>query len=156
MANSKSCDCAVLFTSVHRHSSLTLFIILVTFVRMSHSKNLAPKARPVFPANPTDRDFPPIKNLDAFRLLRPSNDDMVRLLLHDNLDEENFQDDDDDTQHAPLVDGSVVIRSTIPQFGIMGTHGEKARMMDVNNRIFLNTNVPFSAFICGVQGSGEF
>lgn len=61
-------------------------------------------------------------------------------------------DDEMDTeiQHAPLLSEDLFSkdnRDAVPQFGLLGTH-EKELM-------FLNTNVPFSAFICGVQGRGK-
>ncbi|EKG14252.1 Rhodanese-like protein [Macrophomina phaseolina MS6] len=43
----------------------------------------------------------------------------------------------------------------IPQYSLLGSridgHGETGQ----DPRIFLNTNVPFSAFVCGLQGSGK-
>jgi hypothetical protein len=59
--------------------------------------------------------------------------------------------------HAPLVDESIVRRENttglIPQYGLVGTHDQNTE--NTQSKLFLNTNVPFSAFVCGVQGSGK-
>ncbi|KAF2023671.1 hypothetical protein EK21DRAFT_80342 [Setomelanomma holmii] len=59
-----------------------------------------------------------------------------------------------DIEHAPLLSQSLVMqhaRDLVPQFGFLGSiHAEDSEM-----KIFQNTNVPFSTFICGVQGSGK-
>lgn len=46
----------------------------------------------------------------------------------------------------------------LPQYGLLGSakHMKEICSTDrFDNRLFLNTNIPFSAFICGVQGSGK-
>ncbi|KAI9778835.1 MAG: hypothetical protein M1816_003899 [Peltula sp. TS41687] len=50
------------------------------------------------------------------------------------------------------------VQSHLPQYGLLGILNpnipidfEEAR----NSQVYLNTNIPFSAFICGVQGSGK-
>jgi hypothetical protein len=56
---------------------------------------------------------------------------------------------------APLIDASIIsstARSLVPQYGLLGSHTE-AR--DTKSKLLLNTNVPFSMFLCGVQGSGK-
>ncbi|KAJ4286312.1 hypothetical protein N0V90_013346 [Kalmusia sp. IMI 367209] len=58
-------------------------------------------------------------------------------------------------QHAPLIDADVISSDTqhlLPQYGLLGWHVE-AR--DTESKLFLNTNVPLSVFLCGVQGSGK-
>jgi hypothetical protein len=58
-------------------------------------------------------------------------------------------------QHAPLLDATIISshdRSLLPQYGLLGVHRE-AR--DAGSKLLLNTNVPFSMFVCGVQGSGK-
>jgi hypothetical protein len=58
-------------------------------------------------------------------------------------------------QNAPLLDASIISshdRSLFPQYGLLGVHRE-AR--DAESKLLLNTNVPFSMFVCGVQGSGK-
>jgi hypothetical protein len=57
---------------------------------------------------------------------------------------------DTEIQHAPLLSATsftVENRDAVPQYGLLGSHEKEL--------LFLNTNVPFSAFICGVQGSGK-
>ena len=60
-------------------------------------------------------------------------------------------------RHAPLIDESIVrdasTRSNLPQYGLMGTRSHTTD--DKPSKLFLNTNVPFSAFVCGIQGSGK-
>jgi hypothetical protein len=58
-------------------------------------------------------------------------------------------------QHAPLIDASFISShdgSLLPQYGLLGSHME-ARAAE--SKLLLNTNVPFSMFVCGVQGSGK-
>ncbi|KAH4855058.1 hypothetical protein HBH77_001730 [Parastagonospora nodorum] len=58
-------------------------------------------------------------------------------------------------QHAPLIDASFISShggSLLPQYGLLGSHME-AR--GAESKLLLNTNVPFSMFVCGVQGSGK-
>lgn len=53
-------------------------------------------------------------------------------------------------QHAPIIAEDILAqesRDSIPQYGLLGSFG--------NQKMFLNTNVPFSTFVCGVQGSGK-
>lgn len=57
-------------------------------------------------------------------------------------------------EHAPLLSGSVVTRHhkhLVPQYGFLGS----TSLDDTDIRVFQNTNVPFSTFICGLQGSGK-
>ncbi|KAI1537805.1 ATPase [Pyrenophora tritici-repentis] len=91
--------------------------------------------------------------------------------FHGNLDDTDFlisnDSEDDDTgdsrtnewttqiRHAPLVSADVIFRDTqhvLPQYGLMGLHDEAK---DTRSKLFLNTNIPFSIFLCGVQGSGK-
>jgi hypothetical protein len=58
-------------------------------------------------------------------------------------------------QHAPLLDANTISCSTQqlpPQYGLIGSRDKAA---NTKFKLFLNTNVPFSMFICGVQGSGK-
>ncbi|KAF2245808.1 hypothetical protein BU26DRAFT_432433 [Trematosphaeria pertusa] len=76
-------------------------------------------------------------------------------LLSDDSDEEEDEDEDTtetDTEirHAPLVSGALNPAENgqlLPQYGLLGSCNKE--------KLFLNTNIPFSAFICGVQGSGK-
>ncbi|CAO2647186.1 Nn.00g081080.m01.CDS01 [Neocucurbitaria sp. VM-36] len=52
--------------------------------------------------------------------------------------------------HAPLISGKMLAggpNNATPQYALLGSHEKE--------KLFLNTNAPFSAFICGVQGSGK-
>lgn len=58
-------------------------------------------------------------------------------------------------QHAPLLGVDVILHNDqhlLPQYGLMGLYGEAK---DIRSKLFMNTNVPFSVFLCGVQGSGK-
>ena len=44
---------------------------------------------------------------------------------------------------------------TFPQYGLIARASSTSLRMQGDSKLFLNTNVPFSAFICGVQGSGK-
>ncbi|KAL9105734.1 MAG: hypothetical protein Q9187_008663 [Circinaria calcarea] len=49
-------------------------------------------------------------------------------------------------------------QNLIPQYGLLGNLSPNQNNDSVkaaDRRIFLNTNIPFSAFICGLQGSGK-
>lgn len=62
-----------------------------------------------------------------------------------------------DIGHAPLISESIVIRHAdefLPQYGFLGCLREENSQVG-HVKIFQNTNVPFSSFICGVQGSGK-
>jgi hypothetical protein len=64
--------------------------------------------------------------------------------------EEKIRDINMEIQHAPLIAAGLLTTEhfeSLPQYGFLGIH-DKSKM-------FLNTNVPFSVFICGVQGSGK-
>jgi hypothetical protein len=43
----------------------------------------------------------------------------------------------------------------LPQYGLLGSSNPSPSTTILDSRLFLNTNVPFSAFVCGVQGSGK-
>ncbi|KAH7398931.1 hypothetical protein DE146DRAFT_719015 [Phaeosphaeria sp. MPI-PUGE-AT-0046c] len=57
---------------------------------------------------------------------------------------------------APLVNAAIISKDTkrlLPQYGLLGSYdGEASHTV---SKLLLNTNVPFSMFICGVQGSGK-
>ncbi|RMZ67722.1 P-loop containing nucleoside triphosphate hydrolase [Pyrenophora seminiperda CCB06] len=58
-------------------------------------------------------------------------------------------------RHAPLLSVDVILQNDqhlLPQYGLIGLYGEAK---DVRSKLFINTNVPFSMFLCGVQGSGK-
>lgn len=43
----------------------------------------------------------------------------------------------------------------LPQYGLLGSFNPTDSTTISDSRLFLNTNIPFSAFVCGVQGSGK-
>jgi hypothetical protein len=61
-----------------------------------------------------------------------------------------------DISSAPLFSGAIVqdARGLLPQYGFLGTHSTEDDNPSTSD-IFVNTKVPFSVFICGVQGSGK-
>ncbi|KAF1994123.1 hypothetical protein P154DRAFT_448366 [Amniculicola lignicola CBS 123094] len=64
---------------------------------------------------------------------------------------------DSEIRHAPLISEGILLKArkgTVPQYGLLGTYAPDG-VEESRAKIFLNTNVPFSAFICGVQGSGK-
>jgi hypothetical protein len=88
--------------------------------------------------------------LDASELLI---EDTSLLLAEDSSDEEGYEVEagiDTEIQHAPLISANLLAandRDLVPQYGLLGSYEKEM--------LFLNTNIPFSAFICGVQGSGK-
>jgi hypothetical protein len=60
-------------------------------------------------------------------------------------------------RQAPLVAAGIVAEhynDLVLQYGLLGSL-EDEHDAPTNSALFLNTNVPFSAFVCGVQGSGK-
>lgn len=60
-------------------------------------------------------------------------------------------------RQAPLVSARVIIehyKNLVPQYGLLSSLEDELET-PTGCQLFLNTNVPFSAFICGVQGSGK-
>lgn len=60
-------------------------------------------------------------------------------------------------RQAPLLTAGIVsehYEDLVPQYGLLGSLGDENDSSS-NSQVFLNTNVPFSTFICGVQGSGK-
>ncbi|KAH6613032.1 hypothetical protein C7974DRAFT_418131 [Boeremia exigua] len=58
---------------------------------------------------------------------------------------------------APIVAANIVAehyKELVPQYGLLGSLEDESETL-TDAQLFLNTNVPFSAFICGVQGSGK-
>ncbi|KAF4635433.1 hypothetical protein G7Y89_g2662 [Cudoniella acicularis] len=43
----------------------------------------------------------------------------------------------------------------LPQYGLLSSFETSSSNAPARSKLFLNTNVPFSAFVCGVQGSGK-
>ncbi|KAJ1717570.1 hypothetical protein NYO67_258 [Aspergillus flavus] len=63
------------------------------------------------------------------------------------------QQDCTSAQNAVLI--SSTARAMPSQFALMGGLRGQQSALPPDPRVMLNTNVPFSAFICGVQGSGK-
>jgi hypothetical protein len=53
------------------------------------------------------------------------------------------------------VFGSPGSDDDLPQYGLLGSSEPSSLAAVMDSRVFLNTNIPFSAFVCGVQGSGK-
>ncbi|OGM44510.1 hypothetical protein ABOM_006723 [Aspergillus bombycis] len=62
-------------------------------------------------------------------------------------------------QNYTIAQNAILISSIAsvmpPQFALMGGLRARQSVLPPDPRVMLNTNVPFSAFICGVQGSGK-
>ncbi|KAI8933441.1 hypothetical protein NX059_010055 [Plenodomus lindquistii] len=61
-------------------------------------------------------------------------------------------------EQSPLLAECIVSKHAsdlVPQFGFLGCLHEDDTQHSTITKLFHNTNVPFSAFICGVQGSGK-
>lgn len=60
-------------------------------------------------------------------------------------------------QDAIVFSGNILEQNgeDLPQYGLLGCMVSESSTDKVNARVFLNTNIAFSAFICGVQGSGK-
>lgn len=61
-------------------------------------------------------------------------------------------------KNAVLFSGSVLENKghgLLPQYGLLGSTSSALSIKPADARLFLNTNIPFSAFVCGVQGSGK-
>lgn len=85
-----------------------------------------------------------------------SDSELYDLLLADDVDDvddENDRLDQPNTEirHAPVVSGDILKNNCdlLPQYGLLGSEATSG------DKMFQNTNVPFSSFICGVQGSGK-
>ncbi|MCJ1353992.1 MAG: hypothetical protein MMC33_003979 [Icmadophila ericetorum] len=73
---------------------------------------------------------------------------------------EKPQCDSNDIKNAVLFSANVLEKcdgSLIPQYSLLGSANVKVEgtFDPAASRLFLNCNVPFSTFICGVQGSGK-
>ena len=58
---------------------------------------------------------------------------------------------------APLMTGNILAEhagTLVPQYGLLGRFSDTQDVCSASH-VFLNTNTPFSAFVCGVQGSGK-
>lgn len=63
-----------------------------------------------------------------------------------------------DSRNAVLFPGHLIVNSSqddFPQYGLLASSDLIDPTTTSDPRLFLNTNIPFSAFVCGVQGSGK-
>jgi len=64
-----------------------------------------------------------------------------------------------DSKNAVIFSADVLgchgLDDDLPQYGLLGSSDPNSSTTIMDSRLFLNTNVPFSAFVCGVQGSGK-
>jgi hypothetical protein len=63
-----------------------------------------------------------------------------------------------DLKNAVLFTGDMIDQSRhndFPQYGLLASSDSTYSAIPSDPRLFLNTNIPFSAFVCGVQGSGK-
>jgi hypothetical protein len=66
-----------------------------------------------------------------------------------------------DVRNAVIFSTEVLKRydsELLPQYGLFGSvcpTKESLSTVNTDPRLFLNVNIPFSAFICGLQGSGK-
>jgi hypothetical protein len=88
-----------------------------------------------------------------------AHSDMNFLLADDSEDSDGENKQFGNAAHtirnAPLIDAGIMSSnngSLLPQYGLLGSHG---KTRGVKSKLFLNTTVPFSMFLCGVQGSGK-
>lgn len=61
-------------------------------------------------------------------------------------------------KNAVLFSGNVLDSAEdgiLPQYGLLGNTPVALAAKPADARVFLNANIPFSAFICGIQGSGK-
>lgn len=96
---------------------------------------------------------------DSMTCIHSDVNDTDRLLSDDSEDDDTGETESNEKtnqiRHAPLVDTSIIAQGAqdlLPQYGLIGSHGGDR---GVASKLFLNTNVPFSMFLCGVQGSGK-
>ncbi|KAG8885148.1 hypothetical protein FRB97_001966 [Tulasnella sp. 331] len=82
----------------------------------------------------------------------------------DLLDERVLNEQPHEVVTAPLItrdayDHGKGLAKAVPQYGVIGSilsvHSHDAIEFHGDPRLYLNTNAPFSAVVCGVQGSGK-
>lgn len=88
----------------------------------------------------------------------PSTLELQFRLLHIEDGAENDEPSTHKLRSAVLFSGNILDyhgSGLLPQYGLLGSTYWPPSVKPADSRLFLNTNVPFSAFICGVQGSGK-
>lgn len=95
---------------------------------------------------------------DAASRKAPEFQQFDRLLIDQNQSSSTSQSSvEHSIRQAPLLTANVIAehyKDLIPQYGLLGSLLDEEEHV-TNPQLFVNTNVPFSAFICGVQGSGK-
>jgi hypothetical protein len=86
--------------------------------------------------------------------------DLERQLQFLSIADENSSSSDENPrsiEHSVLVSPTLEdMGNKMPsQFGLLGHLASQQSEDLVDPRVMLNTNTPFSAFICGLQGSGK-
>ncbi|KAL0949678.1 hypothetical protein HGRIS_009716 [Hohenbuehelia grisea] len=84
-------------------------------------------------------------------------------LLHDSEGDLSSNSETHDLTTAPLFTREAFVETTgldkETQYGVMGAtvsiHSPTSVQIPDDRRLYLNTNAPFSAIVCGVQGSGK-
>ncbi|CBY00281.1 predicted protein [Plenodomus lingam JN3] len=99
--------------------------------------------------------------------IQESDDEEPDFSLMDELMPSSNQTSDSDSKlqgprrdigHGPLLSQSIVVehaRDLIPQYAFLGCLQDETFAESAAVKVFHNTNVPFSTFVCGVQGSGK-
>lgn len=85
-------------------------------------------------------------------------------LLHDSISDIRGRSKDHELQTAPIITRDAYVaacyREGATQYGVLGSilsiHNKNhLPYKPVNPQLYVNTNAPFSAVVCGVQGSGK-
>ncbi|OAX42919.1 hypothetical protein K503DRAFT_766314 [Rhizopogon vinicolor AM-OR11-026] len=84
-------------------------------------------------------------------------------LLHDSIADPRGKSRDHELRTAPIITRDAYVaagyREGATQYGVLGSvlsiHHKNAIYKPVNPQLYVNTNAPFSAVVCGVQGSGK-
>ncbi|KAF7790865.1 hypothetical protein EIP86_001823 [Pleurotus ostreatoroseus] len=90
-------------------------------------------------------------------------EDVAELELLANLTLDQRSNKDHELSTAPLLTRDAYMaagnQSTFPQRGLLGSvlefEGEPITGTTIDSRLYMNTNAPLSALVCGVQGSGK-
>jgi hypothetical protein len=85
-------------------------------------------------------------------------------LLHDSMSDVRGRSNDHELRTAPIITRDAYIaagyREGATQYGVLGSilsihNKNNVPYRPVNPQLYVNTNAPFSAVVCGVQGSGK-
>ncbi|KAJ8595321.1 hypothetical protein M405DRAFT_728350 [Rhizopogon salebrosus TDB-379] len=84
-------------------------------------------------------------------------------LLHDSITDTRGKSKDHELRTAPIITRDAYVaagyREGATQYGVLGSvlsiHSKNITYKPVNPQLYVNTNAPFSAIVCGVQGSGK-